>query len=170
MLKSMDNNMVNLVDYTEYLLSRFISNREKLSEGLMEYLTENLKEHRRIEIEHISLLSNEVKTLAPGSILTVKCSDGEIYGVAKRVFRSRGIFDGLNIPKERGDYDIMEFSTNGYVLLHKYYSKNGVFKGIYVNINTPPEISCGKIRYYDLEIDVVMACLLYTSPSPRDRG
>jgi len=157
MLKSMDNNMVNLVDYTEYLLSKFISNREKLSEGLMEYLIENLKERRRIEIEHISLLGNEVKTLTPGSILTVKYSNGEIYGVVKRVFRSKGIFDGLNIPKERGDYDIMEFSTNGYVLLHKYYSKNGVFKGIYVNINTPPEISCGKIRYYDLEIDVVMA-------------
>jgi len=157
MLKSMDNNIVNLVDYTEHLLSVSISNREKLSESLMKYLIENLKEHRRIEIEHISLLNNEVKTLTPGSILAVKYSNGVVYGVVKRVFRGKGIFDGLNIPKERGDYDIMEFSTNSYILLHKYYSKNGMFKGIYANINTPPEISYGKIRYYDLEIDVVMA-------------
>lgn len=154
--KSMDNNLVGLVDYSEYLLTRNISDRSKLSKAFLEYLVEYFKENKRLEIEHISLLSNDIKTLTPGTVMKLSIRNGHIYGIVKRVLKGKGVLDGLNVFKERGDYDLMEFSTESYILIHKYYSKSGAFKGVYLNINTPPEISCGKIRYYDLEVDVVI--------------
>jgi len=154
--KSMDNSLVSLIDYSEHLLARNISDRNKLSEAFLEYLVEYFKENRRLEIEHISLLNNDVKTLTPGTVMTLNIRNEHIYGIVKRVLKGKGVLDGLNVSKEKGDYDLMEFSTESYILIHKYYSKSGAFKGTYLNINTPPEISCGKIRYYDLEADVVV--------------
>lgn len=36
----------------------------------------------------------------------------------------------------------------------RYYSKEGKFKGAYINFNTPVELYPSKIRYTDLEVDI----------------
>jgi len=72
-----------------------------------------------------------------------------------RVFSREGIYDGLNVKKEEGDYDIVEFDSRKWYQIHRYYNKDGKLKGIYVNISTPPELLRGKLRYLDLEVDVV---------------
>lgn len=75
--------------------------------------------------------------------------------VLRRNFLGRGYYDGLNIKKEFRDYAITEIEEEKWYFTHKYYSKDDELKGIYYNICTPVEIYPDKIRYYDLEIDVV---------------
>ncbi len=85
------------------------------------------------------------------------------YLALKRVAKSEGIYDGLGVPKEVGDVMISIVPTRRWFLAHAYYSSRGELKGIYVNVNTPPELSpSGEISYLDLLIDVA-----YTSEGPR---
>ena len=41
------------------------------------------------------------------------------------------------------------------VIRHSYYSSDGALKGEFCNINTPVEFYPDRIRYVDLEIDVI---------------
>jgi len=77
------------------------------------------------------------------------------YIKIKRVFTTRGSFDGLDIRKEPGDYAITELEEGKWHFIHVYYDKNNNIKGEYFNICTPIEIFPNRIRYIDLEVDVV---------------
>jgi len=155
-LKSMDNNLTQIIDYTEYLMKIGTLSRELATQSIFSYIEDLLSEKKLINIEHISLLKGEIIKLTPGHLHKV-CKQGDIiHGVLKRVFKGGGYLDGLNVPKEYGDYDLMEFSTSAPIILHKYHSKDGIFKGLYININSYPELSPGILRYIDLEIDVIV--------------
>ncbi|MHC1604439.1 MAG: DUF402 domain-containing protein [Candidatus Methanofastidiosia archaeon] len=73
----------------------------------------------------------------------------------KRYFSSRGYYDGLDIKKEKGDYAITKMEEEKWHFKHSYFDKNDALKGEYYNICTPIEIYPHKIRYIDLEIDVI---------------
>jgi protein associated with RNAse G/E len=47
-------------------------------------------------------------------------------------------------------------SIGGWSFRTKYYSRNGEYKGTYVNLNTPIELYPTKIRYVDLETDICL--------------
>jgi Ribonuclease G/E len=88
--------------------------------------------------------------------------EGEILGYRngkvflKRKFHGSGSFyDGLEVPKEEGDYGITEAQEDLWSLRHSYFGSDGQLKGELYNINTPVEFYPGKIRYVDLEVDVV---------------
>lgn len=66
-----------------------------------------------------------------------------------------GRYDGLDLPIEEGDYGITEIIENKWFLKHTYYSREGLVKGTYWNINTPIEFYPDHIRYLDLHIDLV---------------
>ncbi len=153
--KSLSDELTEIVDYSEYVLLSKPEMADDISEILLHYVYEKARERTRVEIEHISILENIIKKLTPGQIIKLTVEDNEAYVTVKRVFRSKGIYDGLGVEKEPGDYDLMEFSTKYPIIIHKYFSKNGEFKGIYLNINSPPEVVPGKIRYIDYEVDVV---------------
>lgn len=138
-----------LVDFTEKILNEF--NVEVISRNLHEFMTELLKRRSKIKIFHIKP-SGKIINLTPGSIMEM---DGERL-VLKRKLAGIGKYDGLNIPKEEGDYDIMEVKLGEWVTTHNYYSKNGVLKGKYININTPPEITYKGIKYIDLIVDIAI--------------
>lgn len=144
-LKSMDE--TEIVDFSEYVLKQGICDRNDLSEAVRNYVLSKMCEGRLVEIEHISVLRGDIIKLTPGKPLND-------YSI-KRVFRRAGVFDGLSVKKDTGDYDIMEFLPDVPMVLHKYYGRDGTFKGIYVNLNTPPDFSRNKIRYLDMEVDVV---------------
>jgi len=148
-LKSMNEGEV--VDYSEHILRMNIGGRERISEAAMSYIASLMREQGLVHIEHISILSGEIKRLTPGRVVD---SRGDVY-VLKRAFRGGGFLDGLDVRKEPGDYDLMEFSPELPLILHKYHGRAGELKGIYVNLNSPPEISRSGIRYFDVEIDVV---------------
>jgi hypothetical protein len=75
--------------------------------------------------------------------------------ILKRTFFGKGYYDGLEVKKEFGDYAITEIEEGKWYLVHTYYSKDDELKGRYYNICTPVEVYLDKIRYFDLEIDVV---------------
>jgi len=72
----------------------------------------------------------------------------------RRVFVKNGVYDGLGIKKEADDVAVTEVKLGEWYFQTKYYSKNGQYKGCYVNFNTPVELYPHCIRYVDLELDI----------------
>jgi len=73
----------------------------------------------------------------------------------EREIKAPGEYDGLKVIKEPGDRAITEFIEGSWYYRTSYYSPAGELKGEYCNINTPIEIYPDRVRYIDLEIDVV---------------
>ena len=105
---------------------------------------------QRIIIEHVKV-KNELSVTITGQVLHAVPQ----HITVRREIKGTGLYDGLNIPKEPGDYAITEFSCGAWHYETRYYSRDGALKGIYININTPIEFYADRVRYVDLEIDVV---------------
>ena len=105
-------------------------------------------------IEHIKA-DGKKYLLREGKVIYSEVTKDYYLIRLRREFKGGGYYDGLDIPIEDGDYDIVEFDSRQWYQVHKYYNSEGKLKGIYVNISTPPELLAGKIRYLDLEVDVV---------------
>jgi len=108
-----------------------------------------------IKIEHVKL-SGRVLSLGKGIIEEI---NGEKIRF-RRIFHKPGIYDGLGTRKEPGDTAITNVKIGDWILETSYYSRNGVYKGTYINLNTPVELYPYGIRYVDLEVDV---CILPNS-------
>ena len=102
-------------------------------------------------IEHVRV-DGKVISLGEGTLAAADAADRRI--VIRRFFRG-GRYDGLDLPIEEGDYALTECREGDMFVRHTYYSRKGVSKGVYVNINTPVELYPWGVRYVDLEIDVV---------------
>ncbi|MHA2191948.1 MAG: ribonuclease E/G [Candidatus Thorarchaeota archaeon] len=69
--------------------------------------------------------------------------------------------EGVEVPRDDGDYALTEVVPGSMTLVTEYYSRNDELKGTYLNINTGVELypsngsGPGRIRYVDLEIDVI---------------
>ncbi|MCX8170724.1 MAG: DUF402 domain-containing protein, partial [Candidatus Bathyarchaeota archaeon] len=105
----------------------------------------------KLNIEHVKI-SGRVFHLGEAKIAEFNEEDQRI--ILLRVFSTQGVYDGLKVLKEIGDYAITKMKINGLYFQTSYFSRDGEYKGTYVNINTPIEIYPGKIRYVDLEVDV----------------
>jgi Ribonuclease G/E len=108
-----------------------------------------------MEIEHIKA-NGQIIHLKGGKVLDKSINQNEYKITLKRYLKENGILDGIGKKIEYGDYDIVEYNSNKWYQIHKYYDANNNLKGIYINISTPPELLKGKIRYLDLEIDIVI--------------
>ncbi|MEM2936601.1 MAG: DUF402 domain-containing protein, partial [Candidatus Bathyarchaeia archaeon] len=74
----------------------------------------------------------------------------------RRNFEREGTYDGLGTRKEPGDYAVTEARVGDWSFKTSYFSKNGRYKGTYVNLNTPIEFYPRGIRYVDLEVDICL--------------
>lgn len=119
-----------------------------------EWICSKISGMKRFRILHYSPVKG-VRELTPGFLKHFKLVEGKACIVLERVFRSKGIYDGLGIEKLPGDKDLMIIKEGSYVVSHNYF-RNGNWLGSYININTPPEIAPGIVKYYDLVIDVVV--------------
>jgi len=72
----------------------------------------------------------------------------------RRIFKKKGIYDGLKTEKAPGDYAVTEAKIGEWYLETRYYAKDERYKGTYINFNTPIELYPRGIRYVDLEVDV----------------
>jgi len=139
------------VDFVEYLLSKGVRG-EVLSKALLEY---HIKTMIKRNIKDVTLYHSTIK----GKVIRIH---GVVHDVLKdglvmmRRFSPSGYFDGISEAKERGDYGLTLVRLFKPYVIHFYYNREGVVKGIYFNVNTPVElVNVNSFRYIDLEIDVV---------------
>jgi hypothetical protein len=104
-----------------------------------------------IGIEHVKP-SGMVFYLGKASIESI--DDNRIC--LRRVFAKNGVYDGLGVRKEAGDFAVTEAKLGEWYFQTKYYSKDGQFKGCYINFNTPIEFYPHCVRYVDLEVDICL--------------
>jgi len=114
----------------------------------------------------------EVEYPTVGSTLKIKHAklDGQVFhlGTAlievydhneslirfRRVFSGEGLYDGLGTRKELGDHAVTEAKIGEWNFKTQYFSRDGRYKGTYINLNTSIELYPYWIRYVDLEVDV----------------
>jgi Ribonuclease G/E len=145
----------DLVDYAEHLLIDLNLDHNRLGYSTLNYVVQTLR-GKIISIRHIKP-DGDFYNISPGRVESVELKPNKPpVLVLKRVFKTPGILDGLNVEKRPGDYDIMRIDMSSWRIVHEYYTSSGDPLGIYVNINTPPEVEEDSIKYVDLYIDVVL--------------
>ena len=143
-----------LVDLAENMKTNLQISDDVLIKEIEELLKEKVQEYTKIEIQHVRP-TGVVITLGPFTIEEIR----ENKLILKRISSGDGIYDGLEVPKEKGDIMITEVPLGSEWIKHSYYSPNGELKGEYININTPVKIGFTEqrpfLRYIDLIIDVI---------------
>ena len=148
--KSLERDLSPVVDFAERVLRRVPDIEREISEELRKVYWERITPGRNLVIEHVKLNGEVIHLGRFGKIIDVRENDVTI----RREIRGQGIYDGISVPIEEGDYAETTFSEGAWYYRTKYYDKDGNLKGEYFNINTPIEISPWRVRYIDLEIDL----------------
>lgn len=105
-----------------------------------------------VAIEHVKP-GGILQVLGRGKVTSSNPEKGLLE--LEREIKSSGTYDGLGEQKEPGDRAVTRFHEGNWSYKTSYYSKAGALKGEYYNVNTPIEIYPDRVRYVDLEIDVV---------------
>lgn len=142
-----------VVAYSEYLLEKTRLDPGELGRLAWEYAWERLAEAPRVTLVHATP-ETRVLRLGPARVVGRTSRLGAL--VLERTVKTEGTYDGLGIEKNRGDVIRTIVMEGSWALAHIYYSPKGSLKGIYVNVNTPPEPGEGSLRYLDLHIDVTL--------------
>ncbi|UCB60536.1 MAG: ribonuclease E/G, partial [Candidatus Bathyarchaeota archaeon] len=108
-----------------------------------------------IDIEHVKP-NGKVLHLGEALIQNLDHNASAISVHLRRNFKNKGMYDGLNIPKEPDDYAVTMVEIGEWYFKTQYFSSDGQLKGTYVNLNTPIELYPHGIRYVDLEVDVCL--------------
>jgi len=106
---------------------------------------------RVVPISHVKISGEKIEL--HGKVLSFSLEDKMLK--LKRAFKGGGVYDGLEVPKEEGDYGYVELREGEWFCRRSYYAADGTLKGFVYNINTPIEFYPGRVRYIDLEVDVV---------------
>ena len=105
----------------------------------------------RINMENAKI-DGQIFNLGSAKIARFYKKDGRL--ILLRRFFKKGVYDGLKVPKDEGDYAISDVVIGNLSFRTRYFSRNEEYKGTYININTPIELYPMKIRYVDLEADI----------------
>ncbi|OYT40643.1 MAG: RNA-binding protein [Desulfurococcales archaeon ex4484_58] len=152
--KSCSGVLSELVDFIEQLISVNNSLKDFLVNAIDRYIAEKLLVMPRVRIIH-KKPDGSVHELTPGYIRSVEKRDYGLEVILTRTIRSNGMYDGLNVEKKEGDIDYMVVRSNEWFISHNYYRRDE-WIGTYININTPPEILPGLIKYHDLLVDIII--------------
>lgn len=150
LIKSWGRKYAYAVDVVEKLMTLFSEGIGYTASRMI--VKSVIKKGAKMAVEHVKP-DGRIFNLSPG---VVEDFDEETMTITlKRRFKGRGVYDGLELPKERGDYGLSTYRVGAPISKTMYYSEKGNLKGIYVNISTSVEIAPRKVRYVDLEVDVV---------------
>jgi Ribonuclease G/E len=148
LLKAIDSARV---DQAEKELSLSPQSAAELSRCLrQELIYAHYTPGRNLAVEHSKIegsilgLRGKIKEFSPEGSL-----------VLLRRFRGGSTYDGLGVPKEEGDWGTVELDEGSWICRRCYFSASGELKGEIYNINTPVEFYPDRVRYVDLEVDVV---------------
>ncbi|RLF09086.1 MAG: hypothetical protein DRJ62_07330 [Thermoprotei archaeon] len=150
MIKSWGRRYAYAVDVVEKLMDRLGGQVGEEASRVM--MRESLKLGSKVAIEHVKP-SGLVYKLTPGVVEEVDYDSMTV--TLRRRFRGGGVYDGLGVPKEDGDYGLSSYMVGSPISKTRYFNSKGELKGVYVNISTPVEVAPKRVRYVDLEVDVV---------------
>ncbi len=154
-----------LVDFAEMLIEERPDQRNYITSRLERVIQRDMpRENDPINIEHVKLDGRNI-ILVRGRVVESKPN----MVVIRRQFRHTDRKLKLNhddlgkvrVFRGEGDYAITHAIAGSPILVTDYYSRTGKMRGTYVNINTGVEIyppngsGPSRIRYVDLEIDVI---------------
>ena len=91
-------------------------------------------------------------TLGRGEVVE-RDPDGTL--AVERELTGGGTYDGLGVPRERGDTALTKFREGRWWYPTVYRSAQGDLRGTYVNVCTPVECFPDAVRYVDLHVDVL---------------
>ncbi len=150
-LKACGQNVSEMVSFIEKIVSEKLINENIILDKFLENIKNMLpRMNQLIKIQHVKL-DGRIISLTPGKV--IYRNNNKI--ILKRKFKSEGIYDGLGIKKDIGDYALTEISRENFFTYSKYYSFMNNLKGEYYSICTPIEIYENYVRYVDLGIDVI---------------
>jgi hypothetical protein len=149
-------NFDELVNFAEFMVTEDASVKENVEHSLFQYFFSAFTQGTVLNIEHHKL-SGQKLMLAPGTIETIETlAEGQVKIVVRRKFRTNyGNYDGLEAPKQDGDYAIGEFTSGADSTKTQYFREGGELIGTYYNFNSPIEFIENGVWYIDYEIDVV---------------
>ena len=150
-LKSLNPELQEVVDLLD-AVSRHVE-PSALERGILDFLASRLA-GRRLQLVHVRPDGSALR-LGEAHVEDVEVHGQGLRLVLRRVVRSEGVYDGLGVAKEPGDVIETVVDTSAWYVIHRYYSPSGELKGVYVNVNTPPEVGLEEVRYLDLAVDVV---------------
>ncbi|MGC8997984.1 MAG: DUF402 domain-containing protein [Candidatus Bathyarchaeia archaeon] len=147
--KSCGGKVSAALEMAEKLLEKGQS-RSEVEEILREQVRLELPEEgSAVDVEHVKL-SGAVFHLGQATVEAINSQELRY----SRTIRADGFYDGLSMAKEAGDKAVSETRLGEWHITTNYFSKDGRWKGAYININTPVEIYPDAVRYIDLEVDV----------------
>jgi Protein of unknown function (DUF402) len=151
-LRLISSESVDLVEKRE--LADHPDKREAVSRDLENTLVWNTYRNGVIlKLEHVKL-DGRILLLSEGEIVAVDRQQKQVT-LRRGAFKGRTTYDGLDIAKEPGDYAISAVREGEWFYKHTYFRRHGALIGTYYNINTWVECYPDRIRYVDLEVDVV---------------
>jgi hypothetical protein len=151
-LKTFASEFVDLMEKRD--LTNHPEKRRAASEHVEKRLIcETYSPGKEIAIEHVKL-DGEIVYLSEGELIEADFKERKLM-LKRSKFKGRSKYDGLNLEKREGDYAITEAKEGAWFYRHTYLRENGELIGWYFNVNTPVEFYPDRIRYVDLEIDVV---------------
>jgi hypothetical protein len=151
-LKTIASEFVDLMEERD--LTNHPERRKAASEHVEKRLIwESYSPGKEIAIEHVKLDGKTVY-LSEGELTESDFKERKLK-LKRSKFKGRSKYDGLNLEKREGDYAITETKEGDWFYKHTYLRENGELIGWYFNVNTPVEFYPDRIRYVDLEIDVV---------------
>jgi hypothetical protein len=80
--------------------------------------------------------------------------DGRYLRLNRR-FRPGGTYDSLDVPRLDGDYGRLDIEVGSGIAVRRYFRADGTHLGDLYNLATGAELYPGRIRYLDLELDVL---------------
>ncbi|MEM4659081.1 MAG: DUF402 domain-containing protein [Sulfolobales archaeon] len=120
------------------------------------FMAKTIEDVGELTISHKKLDGTSVR-LGAANLVEFSNSDG-FELVLERKVKGSGVYDGIRVKKEFGDTIKTVVIEGTPYIVHYYYSSEGGLKGVYVNVNTKPELIIpNTIEYVDLAIDLVRA-------------
>jgi hypothetical protein len=102
----------------------------------------------RVTLEHVKPWKSTIRATG----VVDSWQDGLL--TIRRTFTAGGRYDTLGDRMLAGDHGTIEVVDQGWVLRRTYFRADGRTIGELFNIQTPAELSPGRVRYTDLEVDV----------------
>ncbi len=109
---------------------------------------------RPVVVDHVKPTGEKIR-LGPFTLESVSGEPGKLELRLRRIFTRPGVLDGLGVEKRPGDEAKTIVREGEWYIIHEYLSSSGQLLGVYANVNTPVEVGDGRIKYFDLYVDVV---------------